>query len=203
MVTRDVHVYANIFFFSFLFLTLGRRTKVVCGSGSVSLGRIPCIEPFPFTAFPLCLFLWWGGSLMYALLIRGSAENSRNWSIAVICGEEVSKQSRRRWDGRDGHPVTLSHFLGEPEGKRRDADRERTSDFSCWQCQLGNTIIIACFTFLDKVTWEFVSLGIIILTDSTKNWLETSDSRACALACTACLHAHLRGLLYPPRHLSL
>lgn len=122
MVTRDVHVYANTLFFPFLFFHTWKEGKVVCGSGSVSLGRIPCIEPFPSTGLSASISFVFvsgmGGSLVFVLLIRGSAEKSRNWSIAVICGEEISRQSRRRWDGRDGRE------------EKREMRTERTSDFS-------------------------------------------------------------------------
>lgn len=121
------------------------------------------------------------GSPILHLLIQGSDENNCNWSIVVIYGEEAGKKTRKwcdRWDAL----CQFSHFLGELGEKIRNG-AEKTSDFYyAGSSKLKSLVITACFTFLDKVTWEFISLGISWLTDSTKNWVELSDPSACTPA---------------------
>lgn len=117
------------------------------------------------------------GSPVLYLLIQGSVENNCDWSIVVIFSEEVSKQNRTWCDGRD-ILCLFFYFLGELGEKRGNGDRENQWLLLCWQLPLRNTVITACFTLLDKVTWGSISLGIISFTD----WVKPRDSSASAPA---------------------
>lgn len=185
MATRDIHVYGNILFFlsSPFLLSHSPPSPSSFLSHWVSLlvlitfhRTIPSLQRTLLAISFIFGFVMVGSPVLH-LLIQGSVENNCNWSIVVIYGEEVSKQNRTWCDGQDSL-CPFFHFLGELGEKRGNGDREDWWLLLCWQLQLRNTVISACFTLLDKVTWGSINIGIISFTD----WVKPRDSSACGLA---------------------